>query len=461
MGCIELPYGNGQEIYVDPDILDIKPEWINEKEQAIFMPNYSLAENIIYTEYKKMFRYLYDMGYKIVTDSTTVSNDAFFFTPCLDKHVNKTREEYISKKKQKFNLCLIKEGIQEPQTITFPVDSFPDSIPPLPLVLKNKDSQGGMEKFLIKTPEQLQILKKIYNEITFYDRKVKEKNMMSQLMQFISFTDEEVTHKKIEEFLTKTSSAQLQVLRRCFGEIIPNDKKIELENMSDKLQNLKGSKNCNTPSIGFIDYKKEFHQNMVLQKYIVTPTKYNTSLRVLTSSSGDILCSSLKYSSPDKIQEEKHTGIFDRYLSEATSPYFLGSESIVSNTVAGGDSILLEKDNYTKLEQEILIAHGINPTNAQVPENVCAACVEIATSCSREVGAICGLDFIFDEDNKVWKYLEEHEYPMFYSYAEKFNLPYDSFSDEFYTINRLLDKDVRLHALALTMQKKYQKKREF
>lgn len=49
-------------------------------------------------------------------------------------------------------------------------------------------------------------------------------------------------------------------------------------------------------SVNFVDYKKEFHQNMRIQKFIKTPTKYNTSLRVLTSASGNIIASSLKYS---------------------------------------------------------------------------------------------------------------------------------------------------------------------
>ena len=85
------------------------------------------------------------------------------------------------------------------------------------------------------------------------------------------------------------------------------------------------------------------------------------------------------------------------------------------------------------------------------------SCINVATKCKREVGAICGMDFIYDEEERIWKYLEEHEYPMLYSYAEKYNLSYDSNKKDFYTTNQLLDMRVRLHALALTMQKKYTK----
>lgn len=100
------------------------------------------------------------------------------------------------------------------------------------------------------------------------------------------------------------------------------------------------------------------------------------------------------------------------------------------------------------------MAHGIDPGNPVVPTNVKKACINIAVNCHREIGAICGLDFIYDDEDKVWKYLEEHEYPMLYSYADKYNLPYDCNANDFYTVHQLLDLRVRLHALVLTMQKK-------
>ena len=188
---------------------------------------------------------------------------------------------------------------------------------------------------------------------------------------------------------------------------------------------------------------------------IQTPTKYNTSLRVLTSSSGNVLASSLKYSNPVENNEEKHYGLFDKYLQDPSSQYFLDSESIISNTVSGGNSILLGKESYKTIEQEILLAHDIDPNNTIVPETVMKSCVNIATKCKREVGAICGMDFIYDEEERAWKYLEEHEYPMLYSYAGKYSLPYDVNTKDFYTTNQLLDMKVRLHALVLTMQNKY------
>ncbi len=409
MKSIQLPLGYGQEIYFDIDagFFYIKPEWINQELHCINLPDVPISQsNPVYEAYKELFKYLFENGYKVVTDSSMVGNDAFFLTPCLDKHINNTKEDYAFKKKNKIDFYLNSEGITEPFSISFPTDSFPEILPSLPFVLKNEEGQGGTEKFILRTPEQIAILKRFYNEINFYDRQ-----------------------KRIEIVKRQWS---------CFPDL-------EFD------ENGRSNRGI---SIDFVDYKKEFHQNMRIQKFIKTPTKYNTSLRVLTSSSGDILASSLKYSESSTNTKEKYYGLFDRYLSDPSSPYFLSSESIVSNTIAGGNSILLEKDSYSELEQEILRAHGINPNNAIVPPDVMNACVKIASNCSREIGAICGLDFIYDAEEKNWKYLEEHEYPMLYSYAEKYNLPYDCNADDFYTTNQLLDLRARLHALVLTMKKK-------
>lgn len=407
MKSIQLPPGYGQKIYVDPEELSIKPEWINQELHRIILPDIPISQsNPVYEAYKEMFKCLYEKDYKVITDSSMVSNDTFFLTPCFDKQ-NNTKEDYSRKKKNKIDFYLNSEGITEPFSISFPINSFPKTLPDLPFVVKNEESQGGKEKFLLKTPEQIAILKKFYNEIDSYAHQ-----------------------KTIEEVKRQW---------KCFPDLEIDEN---------------GHSNMGI-NINFVDYKKEFHQNIRIQKFIKTPTKYNTSLRVLTSSSGDILVASLKYTEPFTSTEEKYYGLFDKYLSDPSSPYFLGSDSIVSNTIAGGNSILLEKNSYSELEQDILRAHSINPKGATVPPDVMKACVKIASNCRREIGAICGLDFIYDDEEKTWKYLEEHEYPMLYSYAEKYNLPYNYNEDDFNITNQLLDLRARLHALALTMKKKH------
>lgn len=401
MNFRELPEGNGQEIYVDIEILNIRREWYNEELQAIVMPEIC-DNNVVYEAYRKMFNYLFLMGYKMVIDSKLVNEDTFCWTPCFDKHINKKREEYLSKKKNKIRQILLNEGIEEPYTVYFPENCFPDNLPELPLVLKNEDEHGGVEKFLIRTREQLEILKRFYNEINEYD---KEKRIARVKRQWSCYKD------------------------------------LEFDQHGRSKRGI-----C----VVFVDYKKMFHENMLIQKYIKTPTEYNTSLRVITSASGDILSANLKYSENLERTVREYQGIFDKYLANSMSPYYLGDDSIVSNTIWGGKTILLGRKDYSSLEKEILALHEISSDEALVPDEVFKASLAIARECRREIGAICGLDFIYDEENKVWKYLEEHEYPMLGTYAKEYDLPYDG---QDFVETQILDIDARLRALALTMEK--------
>lgn len=408
MGIYQIPNGNGQVIYIEKDELSIPDGWVDEENCRIVFPEISKdRSNPVYDFYQEIFKFFYAKGYKIVTDSKTVSDDAFFFTPCLDKHKNETMEDYHQAKTNKIKNELGKAGIEEPLSVGIFDDGF-DSVLPLPFVLKNMESQGGENKYLIRTPEQLELLRRFYREINLY---VRERNA------------------------------------RLANEKWGYDFKLEFDEKGHCLD-----RRC-IDSINVPDIQKYIRKNVIMQRYIKTPTKYNTSLRVMISSSGDVLASSLKYA---EANEEKQVEYYDldEFLADPESPYYLNSESIVSNTVAGGNSILLDKENYTELEREILEAHGIDPDNAGVPGSVLEAVKNVAKNCRREIGAICGLDFIYDDEEKKWKYLEEHEFPMLYSYAEKHGIPYYPNDEDFYTTNKLVDAHARLVSLKMMMDKK-------
>ena len=58
MQSIQLPSGYGQEVYVDPDELYIKPEWINQELHYINFPDIPISQsNPVYEAYKEMFKY--------------------------------------------------------------------------------------------------------------------------------------------------------------------------------------------------------------------------------------------------------------------------------------------------------------------------------------------------------------------------------------------------------------------
>lgn len=403
MDLLEVPLGNGQEVY-------ISPEWLSASDEDLF-PMPDEAETPGKIERRAVVDYLKALGYVVITDSSKVSEDTFFFSPCRDMHANASVAEYVEKKTTKIHESLEPTNVHEPLTLKFEEDHFPDNIPPLPFVLKNEIAQGGTDKILIKTPKQLEIFKRFYEEI--YDYSFRE-----------AIEEARAQHpkgKELEFYEDGTSNSCLFIIRT--------------------------------------DYKKRLYEDFVMQEYVETPTKFNTSLRVVTSSSKDILCSSLKYSKPSQ-GKSKHYGLVDRYLCEDTSPYYLGSKSVISNTVSGGKSITLGNNKYSKEEQRVLSSHGIDPENAVVPKDVEEAALSIAVNCRREIGAISGIDFIYDYKNNVWKYLEQQEYPMMYTYCEKYDLPYTtnvSSPEEyqrFIKTHRRADIDSRLRALALAMNKK-------
>ncbi|MDE6140962.1 MAG: hypothetical protein K2G03_00010 [Bacilli bacterium] len=403
MDLLEVPLGNGQEVY-------ISPEWLSARDED-YLPIPDEADTPGKIERRAVVDYLTSLGYEVITDSSQVSEDTFFFSPCRDLHINASVDEYVEKKVHKIHESLEPTNVHEPLTLKFEEDHFPENIPPLPFVLKNEVLQGGTDKILIKTPKQLAIFKKFYEEINDY-----------------SF------QQTIEEAREQYHLGP------------------EVEFYED------GSSNSFV-GIGRINYQQRLYEEFVMQEYIETPTKFNTSLRVVTSSSKDILCSSLKYSKTSK-GKRKHLGLVDRYLCEATSPYYLGSKSVTSNTVSGGKSITLGENNYSKEEKRVLLAHGIDPENATVPKDVEEAALSIAVNCRREIGAISGIDFIYDYKNNVWKYLEQQEYPMMYTYCKTYGLPYTTSASDYkeYQVfiekQRRADIDSRLRSLALAMHKK-------
>lgn len=403
MKLLKIQDGNGQEIYIDPNWLKATDEQCG----YFYVPDD--VETSGRKDRKEVLSYLLRLGYNVITDSSMVHEDTFFFSPCYDKHINKNVDEYVKKKVEKIHNSLEMTNVHEPFTLRFTDEHFPKMIPNLPFILKNEKEDGGIDKILIKTPEQLKIFKKFYEEIDDY-----------------SFQE------------------SIQKAKKKYG-------------LGDDIV-FKEDGTSNSPiSIARINYKQRFKTDFLMQEFVETPTEYNTSLRVVASSSGDILCASLKYSKPSINNSKKGYGLIDRYLSDPDSPFYIGNASIISNTIAGGSSILIGKDSYSNIEREILWDHGIDPDNVIVPKDVAEAAIKIAVNCRREIGAISGMDFIFDGKEKKWKYLEQQEYPMMYTYCEFYNLPYETDLKDyeaFLKTQRLADIDARLRALSLMMMKK-------
>jgi len=203
--------------------------------------------------------------------------------------------------------------------------------PFFPAVFKNELANGGVDKFLIETPEQLEIIKKLYNDFS-------------------------------------------------------NDK----------------------------TYMETFSCS-IFQQLIETPTKYQTYMRLLMSASGDVMGASLKYSKINEAQR-KPEGIFEKYFWDESSPYFLNCKGMF-NYYSDGGNISLPQPKYSDEKKDILKAHGIDSSNPTIPNDILEVASSIAQKCNRELGIMCGIDFILNERDNKWYYLEIQAFPAIEEWA--------------------------------------------
>lgn len=175
----------------------------------------------------------------------------------------------------------------------------------------------------------------------------------------------------------------------------------------------------------FKDYYDKHHNDKktkdlldmsVFQQYIETPTKYKTYIRVLMGASGEIMGASLKYSSLVKDHKDLK-GFFEKIFCDSNSPYYLNCDSMFGYYSDGGE-ISFSQPKYSREKQEILLAHDIDPTNPQVPEGIRKVASNIMEKCNKELGIICGMDFIQDVTDGKWYYLENQAFPAIDEWAK-------------------------------------------
>lgn len=157
-------------------------------------------------------------------------------------------------------------------------------------------------------------------------------------------------------------------------------------------------------------------KSVILQQRIKTPTEYDTYMRVLVAGSGEVLGSSLKCS---RLMPRSCTldGLFERALIRPDSPYCIGVKKMF-NYYSGGESISLEKPGALDEEKRhILEAHGFDPDNLHVPDEVLDVCQNLMSRCPKELGVICGIDFILNKADGKWYYLENQSSPAINEWA--------------------------------------------
>ena len=161
---------------------------------------------------------------------------------------------------------------------------------------------------------------------------------------------------------------------------------------------------------------------------------------MLTSSSGDLLYGSLKYNKQEKYKDD--TTLLGYLLNEI---YPLSTKSIVSNTISGGENILLGEDMYTAKEKELLDCHNISSDNFN---NIIEISKDIHKEYKNILGVVCGFDYIYDKEKDKWNLLEYHSKPMVGDYSIRQNINYITESDKITAEGR-----VRATALSLVLKK--------
>ena len=189
-----------------------------------------------------------------------------------------------------------------------------------------------------------------------------------------------------------------------------------------------------------IDYEDYLTRNFVVQEYIETPSKYNTTVRIITTPSDDTLYTSLKY---NKVEEFKDNTTMLGFLLSELFP--LSTKSIVSNTLSGGENIQIGDPKLNGFERDLLRKHDIDSDNFQ---ELVTASQETHKKLQRELGIICGFDYIYDKDKQKWYMLEYHSRPMLGDYSRRQGIDYVTEEDKLTAEGR-----VRATALSLVLKK--------
>ncbi len=245
--------------------------------------------------------------------------------------------------------------------------------PFLPAVFKNELQNGGKDKFLISTPEQVAIIKHYYEQ-----------------------------NKDSEEIM-------------------------------------------------------ESFNNCIIQLFIETPTRYATYMRVLANGAGEVMGANLKCAKTD-FEKSKLNAFFESIFLDPESKYYLNTTKMF-NYYSGGLEIGLSQPKYSSDKQEILIAHGFDMNNLKLPEEVLDVVRNIMLNCNQEYGVMCGMDFMLNERDGHWYYLENQAFPAIEEWAKPrgISLPANHNLKNYIRYNEI-ELQAREEALNATIAKRLENK---
>ena len=198
---------------------------------------------------------------------------------------------------------------------------------------------------------------------------------------------------------------------------------------------------------------KEAFSCTIFQQFIDTPTNHNTYMRVLMSASGDVMGASLKYSMGVK-ENRPAMGVLEKHFWDPNSEYYLNCQGMFGY-YSGGGNISFAQPRYSTEKQTILQAQGLDPNKPTVPTEVVEVSDEIMSKCNKELGIICGIDFIQDKNDGKWYYLENQAFPAIDEWAEPngYRIPTRGGIDNYVKYNEL-DVEARYTSLMMLVNKR-------
>ena len=289
------------------------------------------------------FESLKQQGFELVHDVDKITNDTILFSPA-------TPETNDACKTNEFQ-SQVRESLRDEKINilrTVPFNEFFEN-PFFPAVYKATHFSGGEDKHLVENHEQLDKIKRFFEEV---DKEIEDGKKELKIPQEINESHE------FEEALGYYKSC------------------------------------------------------VVFQEFAECPSKANTSMRVLMPPNDDILAASLKYNFPENVNRNANRQSPLSTQSQFTHPdslYFLNGKKIQSNSALGGLDIplkpLYREFNYSPVEERLLREHNFDPRNADVPHEIKSASAKIAHDFEKQIGILGGHDYILDK-KKGWCLLE-------------------------------------------------------
>lgn len=207
----------------------------------------------------------------------------------------------------------------------------------------------------------------------------------------------------------------------------------------------------------FVDNDEARVEDVVIQEFIETPSKYSTYLRVLVDGNGEPLGASLKYSNQGNSSSEIR-GYFEKVFLKPSSEYYICATKMF-NYYSGGGDIYFTQPKFSDEKRYVLESHGFDVNNFCLPDEVLNVTRSIMTNCNRELGVLCGMDFMMNVKDGHWYYLENQAFPAINEWAQQrgIKLPKDGSIKTYLEVLKI-ELDCRYEALMNTVKrKKYEK----